>query len=59
MLGKAEYVVFNEWIPQKAAGILPDPPISLPIPNTEHLEAIIPASPPDEPPGVLSKSQGF
>lgn len=36
--------------PQNEAGILIDPPISVPIPNTEPPAAIKPPSPPDEPP---------
>lgn len=36
-----------------------EPPISVPNPNGEHLEAIKPDSPPELPPGVLVLFQGF
>lgn len=36
-----------------------DPAISLPIPRGEHLAAISPASPPDDPPTLLDLFQGF
>jgi len=40
-------------MPHEAAGNLKHPPISVPMPNGTHLEATIPASPPDELPHVL------
>jgi hypothetical protein len=45
--------------PQNAAGTLMLPPISVPIDNGAHLDAISPASPPDEPPVDLVLSNGF
>ena len=46
-------------MPQKAAGILSDPATSLPIASGTHSMATKAASPPDEPPGVRERSQGF
>lgn len=46
-------------MPVKEAGILSEPAASLPIPKTEHLELINAASPPELPPAVRVKSQGF
>ena len=44
----------NPYTPQKAAGILTDPPESVPTPKAQTLEATRAASPPEEPP--LTKS---
>lgn len=49
----------NPQIPQNAAGILIEPPKSLPIPKGEHLDAIKPPSPPEDPPVALLGSHGF
>ena len=49
----------NPQIPQKAAGILMLPPISLPILRGVPPIATNPASPPELPPVVLVISQGF
>ena len=46
-------VGLNPKSPEKSEGILTLPPISLPIPNGLHPEAINEASPPLEPPEVL------
>jgi len=43
-------VGFKPYMPQHAAGFLILPPISVPRPETTHLAATMPASPPDEPP---------
>ena len=52
-------VGFNDDIPQKDAGALALPPISLPIPNSEPPAPIRAPSPPDDPPGVRSLFHGF
>src|SRR5580700_8521670 len=52
-------VGFNPQIPEKCAGILIEPPPSLPTPPAEHPAAIAAASPPLDPPGVRSTSQGL
>ena len=49
----------NPHIPTNEAGILILPPISVQIEKGIHLDAIIPTSPPDEPPQVLDVSKGF
>lgn len=46
-------------MPQKAAGNLKLPPISVPSPRGTHLAATSPASPPLEPPVDLSYLSGF
>ena len=45
--------------PQAPAGILIEPPISLPVANIVQPEANAAALPPLDPPGVISKCQGF
>ena len=54
-----ELVGFRADIPQKEAGTLTLPPISLPIPKREPPAPIRQASPPEEPPGVRSLLHGF
>jgi len=46
-------------MPVKAAGILTEPPISLPIPNLDPPAAIRLDSPPLEPPGVSLRFRKF
>ena len=46
-------------IPQNPAGFLKLPAVSVPIPITLHLLAIMPASPPEDPPVDLSLFYGF
>ena len=46
-------------MPQKLAGILTDPPMSVPIPTGEQLAATRAASPPEEPPADLSRLWGL
>jgi len=52
-------VGFIPITPQKQLGFLIEPPKSLPIPTGEQPRATRPASPPDDPPVVLSIFQGF
>jgi hypothetical protein len=46
-------------IPVMAAGILRDPPMSVPIPSGLPCAAIKADSPPDEPPDVSSRLRGL
>ena len=46
-------------IPQSAAGIRTDPPVSVPRPATKMPAAIAAAVPPEDPPAILVLSQGF
>ena len=52
---------FNPVIPQKAAGCLIEPPVSVPVAASADLEATADAEPPEEPPGdtCLSNNHGF
>jgi hypothetical protein len=52
-------LVLNPLMPLNADGTLILPPMSVPIVKGTHLEAIRPASPPELPPQVLAKFQGF
>lgn len=52
-------VGFRDDMPQKDAGTLALPPISLPIPKREPPAPIRDPSPPDDPPGVRSLFHGF
>ena len=45
--------------PQAEAGILIEPPISLPVAKVVQPEANVAALPPLDPPGVMSKFHGF
>ena len=49
-------VGLNPQIPHMLAGILMQPPMSVPIPNTDPPAAISAPSPPDDPPGPRSMS---
>ena len=53
------YVGFTPTTPQRAAGCLIDPPVSLPRARGENPAATAAAEPPDEPPGTHSKLCGF
>lgn len=53
------YVGFNPTTPQKDAGCLTLPPVSLPKDATHCLEETAAAEPPDDPPGTRDESQGF
>ena len=53
------YVGFRPVIPVKAAGCLMDPPVSVPSAIGAIPAATAAAEPPEEPPGVLSKSHGL
>src|SRR5690625_593911 len=57
--GTLPNVGFIPYIPQKELGILIDPPPSLPIASDPILATTDAAAPPLDPPGVLSKFQGF
>ena len=46
-------------MPQKAAGCLIDPPVSVPVAIVQRSAATAAAEPPEEPPGTLFVSQGF
>ena len=52
-------VVFKPTTPQRLAGILIDPPISEPVSKPVIPDANAAAEPPDDPPGLLVKSQGL
>ena len=52
-------VAFRPNSPVNPAGIRMDPPPSPPVQIGKSPPAIDAADPPDEPPGVLSKSYGF
>ena len=45
--------------PQSAAGIRIDPPASVPIANGTAPDATAAAAPPEEPPAIRARSQGF
>ncbi|OPZ50488.1 MAG: hypothetical protein BWY92_00816 [Firmicutes bacterium ADurb.BinA052] len=53
------YVGFSPTTPQKDAGCLMEPPVSVPMDATASPAATAAAHPPLEPPGTLSRSQGF
>lgn len=53
------YVGFIPTTPQKDAGCLTLPPVSLPKEMTHCLAATAAADPPDEPPGTRDVSQGL
>lgn len=57
--GVLPLVGLNPTTPFKLAGILIDPPISVPNPNGEQRVAKRTASPPDDPPEYLDLSQAF
>jgi hypothetical protein len=52
-------VTLNPTIPQNAAGILIDPPMSEPIPTNDPPVPIKAPSPPDDPPLGRSLLSGF
>ena len=53
------YVGFNPTTPQKLAGSLIEPPVSLPNAHGTMLLATAAALPPDDPPGTLFRFHGF
>ena len=53
------YVGFTPTTPQRAAGCLIDPPVSLPRARGENPAATAAAEPPDEPPALNLRFQGF
>lgn len=53
------YVGFRPTTPQKDAGCLTLPPVSLPNDTIHCLAETAAAEPPDEPPGTRDKSQGL
>ena len=57
--GKRPHVGLWPKTPQKCAGFLIDPPISEPVSKPVIPEANAAADPPDDPPGLLVKSQGL
>jgi hypothetical protein len=57
--GTRPWVGFSPTTPQCAAGIRIEPPRSLPTPSGESPAAIAAASPPDDPPAVLSELHGL
>ena len=52
-------VVFSPQIPQQAAGIRIDPPVSVPYPTVASPVATATADPLEEPPGTSEASSGF
>ena len=60
-VGHTSFVVFRPAIPVKDAGILTDPPVSVPIANGTKPDATATAEPLLDHPGILGvfKSQGF
>src|SRR3989344_8959002 len=53
------YVGLSPTTPQKLAGCLTEPPVSVPRANSASEAAAAQADPPDEPPGTFSKLYGF
>ena len=53
------YVGLYPTTPQYEEGCLIDPPVSEPMANKTSLADTVAAEPPDEPPGILSKSHGL
>lgn len=53
------YVGLSPTTPQKEAGCLTLPPVSLPSDTTHCLAETAAAEPPDDPPGTLEISQGL
>jgi len=53
------YVGFKPTTPQKDAGCLTLPPVSLPNDTTHCLAETAAADPPDDPPGTLDSSHGL
>ena len=52
-VGHKSFVVFNPAMPVKDAGILTDPPVSVPIANGTKPDATATAEPLLDPPGIL------
>src|SRR5207249_1092322 len=57
--GTRPKVCLKPATPQHAAGMRLDPPPSVPMPNGTRPAATAAAAPPDDPPGVRDRSQGF
>ena len=57
--GTRPHVVFSPAIPQQAAGIRMEPPVSLPYATSASSVATATAEPLDEPPGTRVESSGF
>ena len=58
-LGTTQGLGLSPTTPQKLAGILNDPPRQDPLANHDSPEANEAAAPPEDPPAVLPKFQGF
>jgi hypothetical protein len=53
------YVGLKPTTPQSAAGCRTEPPVSVPSAHTTSPAATAAADPPDDPPGTVSRFQGF
>ena len=53
------YVGFNPTTPQNDAGVLMEPPVSVPMAPKHISDETAAAEPPEDPPGLRSRAHGF